>query len=140
MELLKLRMKQAIEEAMKDNKLWYKIKFNGELEKLCNAEIYDAIGKFLQYLEAILKIKPELVHAINDYEFLDLIKSVSNLVNDKLIKSKYQYEEILQAIEEAQQQQAEQQAMLQQVQMAKDGATAQKQSADALATQAMAGL
>lgn len=131
---------EVIEEAMKDNKLWYKIKFNGELEKLCNAEIYDAIGKFLQYLEAILKIKPELVHAINDYEFLDLIKSVSNLVNDKLIKSKYQYEEILQAIEEAQQQQAEQQAMLQQVQMAKDGATAQKQSADALATQAIAGL
>ena len=131
---------EVIEEAMKDNKLWYKIKFNGELEKLCNAEIYDAIGKFLQYLQAILQIKPELVHAINDYEFLDLIKSVSNLVNDKLIKSKYQYEEILQAIEEAQQQQAEQQAMLQQVQMAKDGATAQKQSADALATQAIAGL
>ena len=94
----------------------------------------------LQYLQAILKIKPEIVNAINDYEFLDLVKSVSNLVNDKLIKSKYQYEELLKAIEDAKAQQAEQQALIMQAQMMKDGATANKQNADALATQKSAGI
>ena len=131
---------EIVEEAMKENKMWYKIKFNGELEKLCNAEIYEAIGRFLQYLQAILKIKPELVNAINDYEFLDLVKSVSNLVNDKLIKSKFKYEEILKAIEDTKAQQAEQQALIMQAQMMKDGATANKQNADALATQKSAGI
>ena len=131
---------EIVEDAMKENKMWYKIKFNGELEKLCNAEIYEAIGRFLQYLQAILQIKPELVNAINDYEFLDLVKSVSNLVNDKLIKSKFKYEEILKAIEDAKAQQAKQQALIMQAQMMKDGATANKQNADALATQKSAGI
>lgn len=125
---------EVIEEAMKDNKLWYKLKFNGELEKLCNAEIYEAIGRFMQYLSAILQIKPELVNAINDYEFLELLKSVSNLVNDKLIKSKYQYEELLKAIEKAKQEEAQRRNALIQAQMMKDGATASKDMAQAQAT------
>jgi len=124
---------EEIVNAMKDGKLWYKLKFNGELEKLCNAEIYEAIGRFLQYLDALLQIKPELVNAINDYEFLDLLKSVSNLVNNKVIKSKYQYEEVIAQLEEAQAQQAQQQAMLAQSQMMKDGATASKDMAQAQA-------
>ncbi|MCD8378061.1 MAG: portal protein [Candidatus Gastranaerophilales bacterium] len=125
---------EIIEQAMKDNKLWYKLKFNGELEKLCNSEIYENIGKFLQYIQALLQIKPELVNAVNDYEFLDLVKSVSGLTNDKLIKSKYQYEEILAQMEEIQQQQAQQQAILQQVQMMKDGASISKDMAQTTAT------
>lgn len=125
---------EVVEEAMKNNKLWYKLKFNGELEKLCNAEIYEAIGRFMQYLSAILQIKPELVNAINDYEFLELLKSVSNLVNDKLIKSKYQYEELLKAIEQAKQEEAQRQNALMQAQMMKDGATASKDMAQAQAT------
>ena len=128
---------QIIEEAMRDNKIWYKLKFNGELEKLCNAEVYEAIGRFLQYLNAVLQIKPELAHAINAYEFLELLKSVSNLVNDNLIKNKYDYEELLKAMEEAQKEQAQQQAMLQQAQMMKDGATASKDMAQANALTGM---
>lgn len=118
-----------IAEAMKDGKMWYKIKFNGELEKLSNAEIYEAIGQFLQYFQALLQIKPELVNAVNDYEFLELLKSVSNLVNDKLIKSKYKYEEIINQIQQMQQQQAEQQAMINQSEVAKNIASAGKDGA-----------
>ena len=125
---------EVIENAMKDNKIWYTLKFNGELEKLCNAEIYEAIGRFLQYLNALLEIKPELVNAINDYEFLDLLKSVSNLVNDKLIKSKYQYNEIIKKIEELKQKQIEQQNQLQQGQYLKDTANASKDMATAQMT------
>ena len=125
---------EVVEEAMKNNKLWYKLKFNGELEKLCNAEIYEAIGRFMQYLSAILQIKPELVNAIDDYEFLELLKSVSNLVNDKLIKSKYQYEKLLKAIEQAKQEEVQRQNALIQAQMMKDGATASKDMAQAQAT------
>lgn len=126
---------EIIAQAMKDNKMWYKLKFNGELEKLSNAEIYEAIGQFLQYFQALLQIKPELVNAINDYEFLDLLKSVSNLVNDKLIKSKYKYEEVINQIQEMQQQQAEAQALLQQSQVAKNMASAGKDGATANAMQ-----
>lgn len=121
-------------EAMKNNKMWYSLKFNGELEKLCNAEIYEAIGRFLQYLSAILNLKPELAHAINGYEFLDLLKSVSNLVNDKLIKNKHDYENIIKKIEEAQAQQQQVQNMIAQSQMAKNMASAGKDGAIANAT------
>ena len=120
---------QIVEEAMKDNKIWYTLQFNGEIEKLSNSDVYEAIGRFLQYLSAILQIKPEIANAINAYEFLDLLKSVSNLVNDNLIKTKYEYEQILQAMEQAQAQQQEQQAALTQAQYAKDMAGANKDTA-----------
>ena len=120
---------------MKDNKPWYNLKFNGELEKLCNAEVYEAIGRFLQYLNAIIQIKPELIQAINAYEFLDLLKSVSNLVNDNLIKNKYEYEELIQKMQEEAQAQAEQQAMLQQSEAMKNMASAGKDGSIAHANQ-----
>jgi mannose-6-phosphate isomerase class I len=66
----------------------------------------------LQYLNAVLQIKPELVYALNDYEFLDLLKSVSNLVNDKLIKTKTEYDDIIKKLEQAQAEQQEMQAQL----------------------------
>lgn len=122
---------QIVEEAMKDNKIWYKLKFNGELEKLCNAEVYEAIGRFLQYLNALLQIDPKLINALNTYDLLELLKSVSNLVNDNLVKNKYDYDDIIKKLEEAQQQQAEQQAMLQQSEVAKNMATAEKGSTEA---------
>lgn len=125
----------VVADAMKDNKIWYKLKFNGELEKLCNAEVYDSIGRFLQYLQAVLQIKPELIHAINAYEFLELLKSVSNLVNDNLVKNKYEYEELLTKMQEEAQAQAEQQAMLQQSQAMKNLASAGKDGAIANANQ-----
>jgi len=116
---------------MKDNKLWYTLKFNGELEKLCNAELYEAVGRFLQYLNAILQIKPELAIAINAYEFLEFLKSISSLVNDKLIKTKYEYQKLEKAMQEAQQQQQEMQAQMAQAQMANTLAGAKKDEAAA---------
>lgn len=124
---------EIVEQAMKDNKRWYNLKFNGELERLSNAEIYEAIGRFLQYLQALLQINPNLVNAINDYEFLELLKSVSNLVNDKLLKSKYKYEEVINQIKQMQQQQLQQQAITQQAQYLKDSAAASKDMATAQA-------
>lgn len=120
---------EIVLEAMKNNKMWYTLKFNGELEKLCNAEIYESIGRFLQYLSAILNLKPEVAHAINGYEFLELLKSVSNLVNDKLIKNKYDFENIIKKLEEAQAQQTEIQNLIAQSQMAKNMASAGKDGA-----------
>ena len=125
---------EIVLEAMKNNKMWYTLKFNGELEKLCNAEIYESIGRFLQYLSAILNLKPEVAHAINGYEFLELLKSVSNLVNDKLIKNKYDFENIIKKLEEAQAQQAEMQNLIAQSQMAKNMASAGKDGAVANGT------
>lgn len=122
---------QEIVKCIDDGKRWYNVKFNGELERLCNAEIYEAFGRFLQYLQAILQIKPELVNALNDYDTISLIQEVSNLANNKLIKSKTQYNEIIKQIQEAQQAQAEAQQQLVQAQYLGQIANADKQSADA---------
>ena len=122
---------EAIAEAIKNNEVWYKLKFNGEIEKLSNAEIYEAIGRFLQYLSAVLQIKPELVNALNDYEFLDLLKSVSNLVNDNLVKTKTQYKEIIEKLEKAQQEQQAIQAQLAQSQALSNMANANKGQSEA---------
>ncbi|MDY6358436.1 MAG: portal protein [Cyanobacteriota bacterium] len=124
---------QVIEEAMKNNKIWYELKFNGEIEKLSNAEVYEAIGRFLQYMSAILQIQPNLVHAINAYEFLKLLKSVSNLVNDKLIISETEYNNLLQTMKKEAQAQARLQAMLAQSQAMKNGASASRDAAQAQA-------
>lgn len=124
-------------EAMKDNKIWYKLKFNGELEKLLNAEVYEAIGRFLQYVNAVIQINPDIVQAINVYEFLELLKSVSNLVNDGLIKTKYEYQEIIKQLEQARAKQAQQAQIAQQSQTMKNMATANKEGATANAIQQM---
>lgn len=121
----------VVAQAMKDNKPWYKIEFNGELERLCNAEIYEAIGRFLQYFSAILNIKPEIAYAINAYEFLELLKSVSNLVNDNLVKTKTEYEQIIAAMEEAKAKQAQMQQALLQSQTGKNIAVMGKDEASA---------
>lgn len=121
----------VVVDAMKDNKLWYTIKFNGELEKLCNAELYEAIGRFLQYLNAVIQIDHNIVYAINTYEFLELLKSVSNLVNEKLIKSKTAYEEILQKMQEAQEEKEKQAQIAQQATAMKDLASASRDDAQA---------
>lgn len=120
---------EDIAKAMKDGKIWYKIEFNGELERLCNAELYEAIGRFLQYLQFALQIKPELIEAIEDYDLLDLLKRASNLVNEKLVKTKYKYKEIIKQIEEVKAQQAQQMQMLQGSQVAKNFASAGKDEA-----------
>lgn len=122
---------QEIVKCINDGKKWYNVKFNGELERLCNAEIYEAFGRFLQYLQAVLQIKPELVNALNEYDIINLIQEVSNLANNKLIKSKTQYNEIIKQIQEAQQAQAETQQQLVQAQYLGQLANADKQSADA---------
>lgn len=122
---------EVVEKAMNDGKQWYTLKFNGELEKLANAELYEAFGKFLQYLSAALQIKPEIIHAINSYELLDFLKSISNLVNDNLIKNKYDYDEIIKTIQEQSKQQAQQQEMLAQSQALKNLAGAQKDDVQA---------
>ena len=70
-----------------------------------------------------------MIEAINDYEFLELLKNASNLVNEKLIKSKYKYKEVIKQIEEAQAQQAQQMQMLQGSQVAKNFASAGKDEA-----------
>lgn len=119
----------VVAKMMKDNKRWYKVKFNGELEKLCNAEVYEAIGRFLQYFASVLQMKPEIVNAINEYEFLDLLKDVSNLVNNNLVKTKTEYKQIVDALQQAQAQQAQQQAMLTQGALERDMAGANRDNA-----------
>lgn len=118
-----------IVEVMKEGKRWYKLRFKGELEKLLNTELYEALGRFFQYLEAVLKVKPDLIYAINDYEFLELIKNASNLNNEGLVKTKNQYAELIEQIEQSRTNQAQQEQALAQSQMAMNMARANKDEA-----------
>lgn len=120
---------QEIAEAMKEGKRWYKLRFKGELEKLLNAELYEALGRFLQYLQAVLNIKPDLIYAINDYEFLELIKNASNLNNEGLVKTKNQYAELIEQIEQSRENQSQQEQALAQSQMAMNMARANRDEA-----------
>ena len=120
---------EAVAAAMKNNKRWYKLKFNGELEKLCNAELYESIGRFLQYFASLLQMKPEIIHTINEYEFLELLKKVSNLVNDNLVKTKTEYNAILAALEEARAQQEQMQNAINAANVTKQYASAEKDTA-----------
>lgn len=118
-----------IAEVMKEGKRWYKLRFKGELEKLLNTELYEALGRFFQYLEAVLNVKPDLIYAINDYEFLELIKNASNLNNEGLVKTKNQYAELIEQIEQSRTNQAQQEQALAQSQMAMNMARANKDEA-----------
>ena len=122
-----------IAEIMKEGKRWYTLRFKGELEKLLNAELYEALGKFLQYLEYALKVKPDLIHAINDYEFLEIIKDAANLNNEGLVKTKTEYAEIIQQIEESRQKQAQQEQAMTQSQIGMNVARANKDEAQSYA-------
>ena len=68
---------------------------------------------------------------INAYEFLELLKSVSNLVNDNLVKTKTEYEQIIAAMEKAQAKQAQMQQALLQSQTGKNIAAMGKDEASA---------
>lgn len=115
-EKLELKMKafeennfipEQIVEFMKDGKQWYKIKYHGELERLMNNEQYQALGLFIQYLNFIIQINPQIVYAINVYELLTFLKSVSNLTNEKFVKSESEYKTLVANLEMAQIQQNE---------------------------------
>lgn len=120
----------VVANAMRDNKRWYKIKFNGELEKLANAELYESIGRFLQYFASIYQIDPNITLAINSYEFLDMLKHVSNLQNDGLVKSKTEFSEIIEQMQAQQQAQQEAQMQMQAVGAMQGMAKAGKDSAE----------
>nr|DAN07828.1 MAG TPA: head to tail connecting protein [Caudoviricetes sp.] len=122
-----------IAEIMNEGKRWYVLRFKGELEKLLNVELYEALGKFLQYLDYALKVKPDLINAINDYEFLDLLKNAANLNNEGLVKTKNQYNTIIQQIEESRQAQAQQEQAMAQSQIGMNVARANKDEAQSYA-------
>ena len=119
----------VVARAMKDGKKWYSIKFNGELEKICNAELYDEIAKFLQFLTTALKIDPKLIHAINTYDLLTILRDASALVNDNLVKPKTEYKKLIEALEAEEKRRMDMQMALSKAQFAKDSASAMKDEA-----------
>lgn len=124
-----------VAQAMKEGKRWYKLRFNGELEKLANSELYDALARFLQLGQAIFNISPELVNALKPYQFLELIKDISNLKNDNLIISETQFKDILDGIKKQEAQNAQFQQALMQSQIGMNSAKASREGAMANATQ-----
>ncbi len=88
-------------------------------------------------MNEVIQIEQDIIHAINVFEFLELLKSVSNLVNDGLIKTKYEYTELMKKLEAAREEQAKQAQIAQQAQTMRNMATANKEGATANAIQQM---
>lgn len=120
-----------IYQAMKDNKQWYKIAYHGELERLSNNELYEALSRFMQFLQFAISIDKNILGAIDTYEFLSFCQTISNLTNQKFLKTKQEYQEMLEQIQQFQQQQLQEQQKLNDAKALSDVSNANKNNAQA---------
>ena len=120
-----------IYQAMKDNKQWYKIAYHGELERLSNNELYEALSRFMQFLQFAISIDKNILGAIDTYEFLSFCQTISNLTNQKFLKTKQEYQEMLEQIQQFQQQQLQEQQKLNDAKALSDVSNANKNNAHA---------
>lgn len=116
----------AVAKAMKDGKRWYKLKLNGELEKLANAETYENLGKFLQIIQLIFALSPDTVNALKPYELLILTKEICNLTNEDITLNPYQFKDAMAKIQAQREEEQKIQMLLAQSGIAKNAASAQK--------------
>ncbi|MEI8127989.1 MAG: portal protein [bacterium] len=126
---------EIVVRAIQEGKRWYSLRFNGELEKLANSELYESLARFLQLAQAVFGIVPETVMAMKGYELLKLIKDISNLNNDKLMLGEKEYKDVVAAAQQAQAKERETQNLLAQSQIGKNVASAGKEEATANETQ-----
>lgn len=98
---------EAVLEAMQKGIKWYKIKFNGELDRMNRAQNVEKVMNFGNGVAMVAQLKPQVLEAVNEY---DMITDLNSALGTNYIKGKRKYEEQL----EARQQQAQLQAVMEQ--------------------------
>lgn len=98
---------EAVLEAIHNGKSWYKITFNNEVEKISNTDKIDNLVKLLEIMQGLLAVNPQLAQAV---DWFKLLQDVSTALGfDTAIMSENEFRKQIEA-------QAQQQAMLQQMQ------------------------
>lgn len=123
----------AVKQAKKEGKPWYKIRWNNELNKLTRTETIQSLTQMLQATMAVAQVRPQIISAVDWYEMLEKVEE--NLGTSVLI-GKMKFREKLE--QEAQMQAASMALQAGQIQAAtaKDSALANKQNSEANAINA----
>ena len=104
----------VVRESMEAGLPWFDIRFNNDMEKLLRTEKVDGLIELLNVVGAVSNFKPSSAEMIDEYSAVDEFRD--NRVHDtKALKTRRQYEQILQQLSEARAQQ-------QGIQAAKDAA------------------
>ncbi len=90
-------------EAMETGKRWYKIKFNGEIDRMSRTQNIERIMNFGNGVGMLAQFKPQVLSAVNEY---DIVDDLNNSLGTNYIKSKQKYEEDIDAMNAQAQQQA----------------------------------
>jgi hypothetical protein len=93
----------AVLEAMEKGIKWYKIKYNGELDRLSRAQNIEKVMNFGNGVGMLAQLKPQILEAINEYGALEDLNSA---LGTNYVKSEREYKDRLGEIQAQSQQQA----------------------------------
>lgn len=115
----------AIVECVKENKPWYKIKFNNEVDKIGKTDKVDDLLKMINFVTALISIYPDIALAIDWYGLLKDASEAMNLQHNIVSLNNFKKEIAARAQQQAQLAQAQTGQL--QAQANRDNATALKE-------------
>ena len=96
---------EVIQKLQRNNKKWYKIKFNSEVYKMQRSGELENISQFMIQITSLSQFYPDAIQMVDWYKILAKIENLLNAGESYLI-SKSEYETIKQGIQDAQAQAA----------------------------------
>lgn len=114
----------AVVECIRENKPWFKIKFNNEVDKIGKTDRVDDLLKMLNFVTALMSVYPDIAMAIDWYGLLKDASEAMNLEHNVVSLNKFKKEIADKAQQQAQLMQAQTGQL--QAQANRDNATALK--------------
>lgn len=114
----------AVVECIRENKPWFKIKFNNEVDKIGKTDRVDDLLKMLNFVTALMSVYPDIAMAIDWYGLLKDASKAMNLEHNVVSLNKFKKEIADKAQQQAQLMQAQTGQL--QAQANRDNATALK--------------
>lgn len=82
----------AVVECIRENKPWYKIKFNNEVDKIGKTDKVDDLLKMLNFVTALMSVYPDIAMAIDWYGLLRDASEAMNLQHNIISSNKFKKE------------------------------------------------
>ena len=98
---------EAVLECIKENKPWYKIKFNNEVDKIGKTDKVDDLLKMLNFVTALMSVYPDIAMAIDWYGLLKDASEAMNLQHNIVSLNNFKKEIAARAQQQAQLAQAQ---------------------------------
>lgn len=93
---------EVVQNAIDNNKRWYKIKFRNSINQIINAEKFEWLSNFILLFAQLLNLDPVLSEAVKSYNLLAFAKQILNFGNEDFMKSKADFEDAVKKIQEQQ--------------------------------------